>query len=92
LPLRPHHAWDENFFVEVISIGFVGNQALHRAPRQLWPLRKSPDQPLTAIWNSIVVPEYRLRHITVEQLIGAVDRVSYIDPSWRSYLLERYGV
>ena len=77
---------------EVISIGFSGNKSLQRSPRQLWPLRANRDQPLTDIWNSVIVPERKLRHITVEQLMGVVDQYSAAGPGWRNYILDRYGV
>ena len=64
---------------------------LHMMP-QLKPLMTGADDTIVDVWNEVIAGVPSLRHLTVEQLMAAIDVVPSIDAGWRAYIHERYGV
>ena len=87
--LRLQHIVDE---AEVLSCSFTENAALTTVPPQLKPLMTSADNTIVDVWNEVIAGVPLLRHLTVEQLMAAIDIVPSIDAGWRAYIHERYGV
>lgn len=81
-----------NAQVEVIAIEFEGNTALNELPKELEPLRKSKDDTVIDAWNSVLEGVLPLRRITAEELLDAYDATQAVDPAWRQYLCDRYGM
>jgi hypothetical protein len=77
--------------VDVVSIGFSGNEALHAIPTHLKPIQR-PGQNILDIWNNALPASRQMAHINVEDLMTAVDGTGMVDPLWREYLVNRYGV
>ena len=78
--------------VEVVSIGFARNTALHRVPPQLRPLVGGQRDGIVEAWNTVLQGVPPLRRWTVEQLMGRASKIEGIDLGWRNYLRERYDV
>jgi len=78
--------------VDVASIGFAGNTALHRIPRQLRSLLPAGRTSIIDAWNAVLQGVPPMRHHTVEQLMAGVGKSKAVDPAWRNYLRERYDV
>jgi len=78
--------------VEVVSIGFARNTALHRVPPQLRPLVGGKREGIVEAWNAVLQGSPPLRHWMVEELMAGVNKVEGIDLGWRNYLRERYDV
>jgi hypothetical protein len=76
---------------EVVSMGFAGNELLHRIPKHLHPMIQQTTNTVIDLWNLSLV-DNKMRHVTVEELMRHVDNVGMIDTSWRQYINERYGV
>ena len=75
---------------QVVSMSFGGNTSLHSLPEHLRAI--NADNVIKA-WNRVLdVNTPPLLVITVEQLIGAVDRIGTQENDWRNYLKEHYGV
>ncbi len=87
--LRLNHVVDE---AEVLSCSFAKNTALAAVPPQLRPLMSRTDGTLVDTWNTVLAAVPPLRHLAVEQLMAAIDDAPPIDPGWRDYVHERYGV
>jgi hypothetical protein len=77
--------------VDVVSIGFSGNKALHLIPTHLKPIQQ-PGQDILDLWNTALPEDLNMRHIYVEKIMAAVDQTHSFDPHWQPYLNERYGV
>lgn len=68
--------------VDVISIGFQGNQDLLRRPEYLAHLGED----VVSAWNSMLTTAPPLRHVLVEALLADAP-----SDDWREYIRERYG-
>lgn len=77
---------------EIVSMDFAGNKSLHRIPKYLQPMIQQKTNNVIDLWNISLCPDNKMRHITVEELMGNVDNVGIIDVNWRKYIAERYGV
>lgn len=69
--------------VDVISIGFQGNQDLLRRPRYLAHLGAD----VVSAWNNMLTTAQPLRHVFVETMLADAP-----SDHWREYIRERYGV
>jgi len=78
--------------VEVIALEFEGNTALRAVPPQLRPLCSKPTDTVVDAWNAIVDGVPPLRRLTAEQLIVGYDDAEGVDPAWRAYVRDRYGL
>jgi len=77
---------------KVVSMDFPGNKALHRIPKHLHPMDQQDTSKVIDLWNKALHVDNKMRHITVEELMGHVDNAGIIDTDWREYISERYGV
>jgi hypothetical protein len=87
--LRDQKAADH---VDVIALEFKGNAALREVPRQLRPLAAGPRATVSDAWNAVLDGVPALRRITAEDLIAAYDTAAGVDPAWREYIRDRYGL
>ena len=69
--------------VDVISIGFQGNQDLLRRPEYLAHLGED----VVSAWNSMLTTAPPLRHVFVETMLADAP-----SDDWREYIRERYRV
>jgi hypothetical protein len=69
--------------VDVISIGFQGNQDLLRRPEYLAHLGED----VVSAWNSMLTTAPPLRHVFVETMLADAP-----SDDWREYVRQRYGV
>lgn len=76
--------------VEVVVVGFEHNRSLLAVPRELKSLAVQGD--VLDIWNSVLTGAPPVRYVTAERLLQEVDQVGGVDPDWRRYLRERYGL
>jgi hypothetical protein len=77
---------------EVVSMGFANNQALQNVPDHLAPMISDGENEVIAIWNKALPKANQARHINVEEFLSQVDESENIDPDWRAYIRERYGI
>jgi hypothetical protein len=87
--LKQHKIVDK---FEIVSMDFEGNKCLHKIPKHLQPMTQSGVDNIIDLWNRTLGPDNKMRHITVEELMGCVDNVEINDADWRRYISERYGV
>ena len=78
--------------VDVIVIGFSGNESLKKVPRVLSTLKRNEGDSIIDIWNNLINEVPPLRHIEVEELFKSIDMLPALDVGWRNYINERYGV
>lgn len=77
---------------DVLVLSFAGNTALAELPEALAPLRLSREATILDVWNRALAGASPVRHLTVENLMVAIDRTAGADGEWRDYVRERYGV
>jgi hypothetical protein len=78
--------------VDVMVIGFSGNNSLHKIPTPLIPLKKEESDTIIDVWNGMLSDVPPLRYLSVGELFESIDKISSIDQKWREYVKERYGV
>lgn len=69
--------------VDVIVIGFKGNQSLTKSPRHLSHLGGN----VITAWNNLLTAAPPLRHVYVEDLMKNAQ-----EDGWTHYISERYGI
>lgn len=79
-------------YVDVVSISFAQNNALHEIDDFLEPLRSGKHGDVIDIWNSVLTDVPPMRHFNIETLMERLGGIQGVDSSWRAYLKERYGV
>ncbi len=77
-------------WVELVVVGFEHNRGLLAVPRELKSL--SVEGNVIDTWNSVLAGVPPVRYLAVERILQEVDRVGGVDPDWRRYLRERYGL
>lgn len=78
--------------IDVLSMGFGGNRSLGSIPYSILPLREDRREKILDVWNKILVNVPSMRHVDVTHLAEKLDNCSNVNPEWRTYLKERYGV
>jgi hypothetical protein len=63
-----------------------------KIPPALRPLPVNEGATIIDAWNCILKGASPMRHITVEEWMKTVDQVDDIDPAWREYIQDRYGI
>ena len=74
--------------VELIAMSFAGNKALHKVPNNLKYISGKND--LIDVWNS--VNTRKVRSVTVQTLLSAIDNTGDLTTKWRNYIKNRYGI
>lgn len=78
--------------VEVAVLYFQGNASLLKCPRYLKPLTPNTMGSALDAWNSVMTNASPIRHLTIEEIMTAADRVLTMDNDWRRYVKKRYGI
>lgn len=77
--------------VDVMALEFEGNEDLHEVPKEIAALA-APGDTVIDVWNSALHNVPPLRSATAEQLMAGYDAATGIDPAWREYIRDRYGI
>ena len=78
--------------MEVAILSFGGNTSLLRCPPYLKPLIQKTKGNVIDAWNAVAPAAPPVRHITIEEIMEAADKVLAKENAWRYYVKERYGV
>ena len=88
--LRHSHAADK---VEVAVVSFDGNTSLLMCPPWLKSLVPGGTKStILDAWNAVTPAIPPVRHVTIQQIMEAVDLTLPQGHGWRLYIRERYGV
>lgn len=77
---------------DVLVLGFGRNASLGDVPSALQCMRANHGDTIIEAWNRAPAGVSPVRHMTVENLMAAVDRVGNADAGRRDYVRERWGV
>lgn len=86
------HVGKEAESVDVMSIGFKCNRFLHHTPKTLQAILPAGKVDILSAWNGVLKGVSVMRHSTVEELMQRYDSTNGVEPRWREYVCERYGL